>query len=694
MKPEITLLPRPKRIETGLGLLPKDVSFYCRFSPNLTQQAKRNLFLSLSAISPDFGVDIPEGNSVVPVDIQLLNKDDFIRQSKLTELQSIPEEAYILDIGDLSISIQAQHERGLYSAIHTLQQLWKDGGNVTLPHVRIVDYPKRKMRGAHFCYHLVDRTRPYSAPNFETLMLNIDELASYQINTLLLELELLFPYEKHRRLSSDLAFTREQLGLLVEKTAQYGIELIPIVQCLGHAYNVLQFDEYKHLRELPDKIQQYCPCNPKVVSFYEELVDEYLEVFPDLKYFHIGGDESRVLGECPRCKDKVEQFGISRLYVDHINEIARVLLKKNIQPIVWTDMIEHYPESIAHLPPELILMCWYYHPVKWSRPFKGDLLRSLKNRIIAAPAIKFGSSGNIAVDYNLAIEGMAFLDKHSESISKEGLIVTNWMKNIPHDFSMYGYAYAAEAAWSGIPDLKDFQRRFVKRHFGCDQQQVAEVYHMLSANVSFEKFKQDSGNRPHAEKSDDLIEKYHWSGFLMPFAEDVQEHYPDRLNRLDHSGFSIEEKINKYILCATDAEKRDYLAQMQSNLKQGKKALTVIWQYLRSIKKNQNEWGLLELAASALVYKSRLGIALMHVLGSNSGKLDGAICDELEELFEQHSELKEKMRTALAKTHFNELADIVTEFKFPKPEQEVLAQLLHKAGRIPKKEMAVHQALR
>jgi transposase-like protein len=87
-----------------------------------------------------------------------------------------------------------------------------------------------------------------------------------------------------------------------------------MVQCLGHAYNVLRHAAYAHLRESIETTQQYCPANPDVRAFFLELADEVLDVLGPVRRFHVGGDETRRLGVCPACRDRVAAEGVAALY--------------------------------------------------------------------------------------------------------------------------------------------------------------------------------------------------------------------------------------------------------------------------------------------------------------------------------------------------------------------------------------------
>ena len=229
-------------------------------------------------------------------------------------------EAYRLRVEQNLITVTGRTADGVLMGLGTLAQLALDG---PIPACEIADWPDMRLRATHICYCHVLESMPYNLPNFDALLAQIDRLAAVKQNAVLLELTAMFPFQKHATVSCKIAFTPAQIARLRQRLETQRMEIIPLVQCLGHAYEVLRHDQYAPYRELATHTQQYCPTNPRVIDLYLEFVDEYLAAFPGIKTFHLGGDESRMLGRCPHCAKKVAELGVSRLYVDHVGEVAR-----------------------------------------------------------------------------------------------------------------------------------------------------------------------------------------------------------------------------------------------------------------------------------------------------------------------------------------------------------------------------------
>src|ERR1700744_4430500 len=98
--------------------------------------------------------------------------------------------------------------------------------------------------------HLDLKGRPPTPPRHLQLL---DLLHAAKINAILVEWEDAFPWTIDPRFRSETAYTPEQVKALHAKAKELNIEIIPLVQSLGHMETPLQNEDYKHLRELPDR---------------------------------------------------------------------------------------------------------------------------------------------------------------------------------------------------------------------------------------------------------------------------------------------------------------------------------------------------------------------------------------------------------------------------------------------------------
>src|ERR1035441_10329895 len=84
------------------------------------------------------------------------------------------------------------------------------------------------------------------------------ELAEFGLNTLLIEWEASYPYQKHAIISNEYAYTRQEVESFVSYCARLGIEVIPLQQCFGH----VEYISTRTLCSLAGEQQGYLPVVP------------------------------------------------------------------------------------------------------------------------------------------------------------------------------------------------------------------------------------------------------------------------------------------------------------------------------------------------------------------------------------------------------------------------------------------------
>ena len=185
-------------------------------------------------------------------------------------------------------------------------------------------------------------------------------LAGLGYNTILWEVENNIRWETCPECVALEAFPKEEFKEILAYGRTLGLEPIPLLQTIGHCEYVLKNAKYEPLAEIAGRIDQYCPRNPEVAAFLRKWIDEYLEVFGNIRYFHLGADEAYALGECPRCRAYAEEHSLSELYVEHINALSRPLADQGIRPVIWGDMILHHPEALDRLSRKIMIFDWLY----------------------------------------------------------------------------------------------------------------------------------------------------------------------------------------------------------------------------------------------------------------------------------------------------------------------------------------------
>ncbi len=123
------------------------------------------------------------------------------------------------------------------------------------------------------------------------------DLSTKGINTLLIEYEATFPFQKHATLCNHLAFSRDEVKDIIKHCTSLGIDVIPLQNCFGHSEYILRHDRYAHLREDRKEVSQVCPLKiEEAKKVFREIFREVAELHPS-PYFHIGADENLSVGK-------------------------------------------------------------------------------------------------------------------------------------------------------------------------------------------------------------------------------------------------------------------------------------------------------------------------------------------------------------------------------------------------------------
>ena len=185
-------------------------------------------------------------------------------------------------------------------------------------------------------------------------------LADNGYDAIIWELEANVCWDTCPECSAPGAFTKQEFREILEYSRNLGLEPVPLLQTIGHCEYVLKNSEYAHLRESTEIIDQYCPLNPDVLVFIRRWIEEYLELFGEIKYFHVGADEACFLGICEICRDYVRNNSLSELYIGYVNKVCEPLLVAGIRPVIWADMLLTYPEALAKLSRNIWIFDWMY----------------------------------------------------------------------------------------------------------------------------------------------------------------------------------------------------------------------------------------------------------------------------------------------------------------------------------------------
>jgi hypothetical protein len=250
--------------------------------------------------------------------------------------------------------------------------------------------PAMATRGIHF-------DMKGMPPTPDRLLQLLDLCAGLRINAVLMEWEDTFPWRTYPEMKSPTAYTPQFISAFLKRAKENGIEVIPLVQCLGHSEFVLRYKRFSHLRELKNDYSEHCPSNPESHKLVMELIDDVLDLSDgSIRRFHLGGDEAWRMGSCTKCKKAIRKDGKDQLYLGHVGPILNRLNYFGIRPILWDDMMRKWPTpALKEIGKRADLMAWSYtaNPVdKWEslKEFHLAKYRKAGIRVWGASAYKGG----------------------------------------------------------------------------------------------------------------------------------------------------------------------------------------------------------------------------------------------------------------------------------------------------------------
>jgi hypothetical protein len=385
--------------------------------------------------------------------------DKSIILTRKTAPEKLCEQGYHLSVTPHNITIQANGEAGLFYGTRTLLQIIQAGHSG--PYVKgmeIIDWPDIPQRAVHYdTKHHQDKA--------EYVRGFIRDLAHYKINILMWEWEDKFAYKSHPEVGAPGAFTTEEMQELTRYAQQYHIQIVPLVQGLGHVSFILKWPQNAHLREIAASNWQFCPLKDGSYDLLLDLWKEAMEATPGSEYLHIGCDETYELGqgvECG-CKAKAEEIGkrgLMKIFLDrNINNLSR----SGRKIITWSgygrgpnagapkaffgNYVYDPNPGIEHL------FLPYFYRIRRGKETLGCLENSYKR---IAPAAASGT-------YDMMI---------NTSWDDSGLHNQVWMMT---------FVNSAENSWNGkAPVLDEFINKYFTNYYGPKVKDMRELWQLFN----------------------------------------------------------------------------------------------------------------------------------------------------------------------------------------------------------------------
>ncbi len=316
--------------------------------------------------------------------------------------ETMPEEAYSLNIDTNTATVKASSLRGVNYAVQTIKQMLpveiydltaRAYGGWELPCVVINDAPRFSYRGLHLdvCRHFfdMDMMKKYldimEVHKLNKLHWHITEDQGWRIEIKRYpKLTEIGSIRKETMVGNDFDdmkydgtpygegcwFSQEQVREIIAYAAAKGIDIIPEIDLPGHMLAALAaypelgctggpYDVWGRWGVSDDVL---CAGNEKTMVFLENVLSEVADLFP-YEYFHIGGDECPKVRweECPKCQAKIKELGLKdnddfnaehylQSYV--MKRMTKLLEGKGKKVVGWDEILE------GELAENAVIMSW------------------------------------------------------------------------------------------------------------------------------------------------------------------------------------------------------------------------------------------------------------------------------------------------------------------------------------------------
>jgi hypothetical protein len=379
-------------------------------------------------------------------------------------------EAYRLEVDPDRIKLVGSGPAGLRYAVETLAQLV--GPRARVPACAIEDAPDLRMRGI-----MLDVSRG-KVPTAETLRGLVDLCVQLKLNLLMLYVEHTFHFRRHPEIGAgasplDAAAIRE----LDAYAAARHVDLIPSLQSLGHMERVLELPAYAHLAET-DRRWSLSPADP---GSYELLADLYAEYLPNFRsrFFNANCDEPYDLGQ-GRSARRAEVVGRDGVFLEHVRRVRDLAAAQGKRTMIWSDVLHTHPSCIPAIDRDLLLLDWWYEA-----GHDYDRVKHFADNGIEFLVCPGTSTWNCLFPrIETSLQNTARYAEAGKRHGALGLMTTDW-GDLGHynlqGYSWFGYAWAAQWAWAGKVEAREFDRAFSRQLFGDTSGETARLYRELGA---------------------------------------------------------------------------------------------------------------------------------------------------------------------------------------------------------------------
>lgn len=269
------------------------------------------------------------------------------------------------------------------------------------------------------------------------------------------------------------AYSKEELMSLDHYAWRFGIEMIPVIQTLGHLKTALR---WRYTDPVKDTDEILLVGEEATYDFVDKQIEAISACFLSNK-IHLGMDESTRLG----LGKSLEKYGYRErkvMMLQHLNKVVALTEKHRLKPMIWSDMFfrlcspvhEYYDvdaevtsDIIESIPDALTLVYWdYYHHDSTHYDHMISKHQQLTDNMMFAGGIWTWNSG--VTNYRKTFDTLNAGLGACKNGGIKDIMITIWGDDgteCNYFSALLGLQLAAEHNYSEMPDIDAMRRRFM-----------------------------------------------------------------------------------------------------------------------------------------------------------------------------------------------------------------------------------------
>ena len=267
-------------------------------------------------------------------------------------------------------------------------------------------------------------------------------------------------------------YTADELKAVDDHAFQYGIEVIPCLECYGHMEKYLIWPE---AAPITDTAGVLLAREEKTFEFLDELIGTVSSCFRS-KRIHIGMDEAWDMGR-GAFLNKHGYVPPFEIFTEFMERLVGITDKYGLTPMMWSDMYfrtcakdgrgyynedTEIPESVAKQIPEKVeLVFWHYGEKPYCDDYMLKKHKALNRKTIYAGGL-WGWIGHFP-EHNYSMDAISFsLNACRNNDVKEAMITIWTNDNNENELftNLFGLSFFAEKCFDNNADEQKLRERF------------------------------------------------------------------------------------------------------------------------------------------------------------------------------------------------------------------------------------------